>query len=154
MIFSLCWAKPDEGITEYLKEAAATLKCEPDQKKRCQQMANTFLTHRQMGEVEAYYKILPSLRLKYSSVDTIFIPAEKKELRSKFLMKLDANDANSDKGLEVEGGREGKFVEKSDIIDKFCRREILEKNPEIEALSAVQLAKMYDPIFEKKIKDQ
>ena len=72
------WAKSDEGITQYLKEAAAFLKNEPDQYKRCQQMANTFLTHRQMGEVEAYYKILPSLNLKYSSVDTIFIPADKK----------------------------------------------------------------------------
>ena len=143
------WAKPDEGITQYLREAAAILKSEPDQKKRCQQMANTFLTHRQMGEVEAYYKILPSLSLKYSSVDTIFIPAEKKELRSKFLMKLDENDANFDKGLEVDGGRDGKFVEKSDIIDKFCRREILEKDPELEALSAIQFAKMYDPIRRK-----
>jgi hypothetical protein len=35
------WAKPDEGITQYLREAASMLKSEPDQKKRCQQMANT-----------------------------------------------------------------------------------------------------------------
>ena len=26
------WAKPDEGITQYLREAAASLKSEPDQK--------------------------------------------------------------------------------------------------------------------------
>ena len=55
------WAKPDEGITQYLREAAAMLKSEPDQKKRCQKMANTFLTHRQMGEVEAYYKFFQAL---------------------------------------------------------------------------------------------
>ena len=48
------WAKPDKGITPYLKEAAEILKDEPDQKKRCQQMANTFMTYRQMGEAEAY----------------------------------------------------------------------------------------------------
>merc|ERR1711940_466531 len=84
-------------------------------------MANTFLTHRQMGEVIRYYKIIPNLTLKYSSVSTIFIPTDKKELRSKFLKK-------------------------PDIIDKFCRREILEKDPELEELSAIQFAKMYDPI--------
>ena len=62
------WAKPDEGITQYLREAATMFKSEPDQRKRCQQMANTFLTHRQMGEVEAYYKIFPNLNLKYSDI--------------------------------------------------------------------------------------
>ena len=97
------WAKPDEGITQYLREAAALLKSEPDQQKRCQQLANTFLTHRQMGEAEAYYKIFPHLTLKYSSVDTIFVPSDKKELRSKFLRKLDKDDANFDKGTEVAG---------------------------------------------------
>ena len=136
------WAKPDEGITQYLKEAAAILKSEPDQYKKCQQMANTFLTHRQMGEVEAYYKILPNLNLKYSSVDTIFIPADKKELRSKFLQKLNKGDANYAKGSEVKGGRDGLFLEKPDIIDKYCRREILEKNEELEELSQIQFAKM------------
>ena len=92
------WAKPDEGITQHLREAAAILKSEPDQQKRCQQMANTFMTHRQMGEAEAYYKILPNLTMKYSSVDTIFIPSDKKELRSKFLTKLDKDDVNIAKG--------------------------------------------------------
>ena len=116
------WAKPDEGITRFLREAAAILKSEPDQKKRCQQMANTFLTHRQMGEVEAYYKIFPNMTLKYSSMDTIFIPSDKKELRSKFLQKLDEDDENFEKGTEVAGGRTGRFLEKPDIIDQFCRR--------------------------------
>ena len=77
------WAKPDEGLTAVLREAAQSLKCEPDQQKKCQQLANTFISHRQMGEAEAYYKILPNLTLKYSSMDTVFIPSDKKELRSK-----------------------------------------------------------------------
>ena len=70
------WAKSDEGITQHLKEAAALLKAEPDQEKRCQQLANTFLAHRQMSEAEPYYKILPHLKLKYSNVGTIFIPTK------------------------------------------------------------------------------
>jgi hypothetical protein len=78
-----------------------------------------------MGEVEAYSEILPSLNLKYSSVDMICIPADKKELRNKFLKKLNKGDEHYAKGSEVEGGRDGLFIEKPDIIDKYCRREMM-----------------------------
>ena len=117
-------------------------------------MANTFLTHRQMGEVEAYYKILPNLNLKYSSVDTIFIPADKKELRSKFLKKLNKGDEHYAKGSKVEGGRDGLFIEKPDIIDKYCRREIKDTDPELEELSPIQFGKMYDPIAGRKLRKE
>ena len=85
-------------------------------------MANAFINHRQMGEAEAYYKILPNLHLKYSSIDTVFIPSDKKELRSRFLKKLDDDDANIHHGSKVKGGKDGFFFEKSDIVDKYCRR--------------------------------
>ena len=75
----------------FSKEAAVLLKSETDQRKRCQQMANTFMTHRQMSEAEAYYKIFPNLTLKFSNIDTIFIPSDKKSFRSKFLLKVDEN---------------------------------------------------------------
>ena len=75
-------------------------------------MANTFLTHRQMSEAEAYYKIFPNLNLKYSNIDTIFIPSDKKDLRSKFLKKMDEDDKQIAQGAEVVGGRDGLFLEK------------------------------------------
>ena len=98
-------------------------------------MANTFMTHRQMSEAEAYYKIFPNLTLKYSNMDTIFIPSDKKQLRSKFLQKVDKLDNQASKGIEVKGGREGLFLEKPDIVDKFCRREIIEKHEELAAMA-------------------
>ena len=145
------WAKADEGLTPILREAALKLKSEPEQKKRCQQMANTFMTNRQMGEAEAYYKILPNLTLKYSSIDTIFIPSDKKALRSKFVMKLDESDVNIKNGAHVKGGKEGIFVEKPDIIDKYCRRdmtndpelaELMEKSPQILMQMIMKLSNM------------
>ena len=57
-------------------------------------MANKFLTHRQMGECEAYYKILPNLNLKYSNIDTI----DRKEMRSKLLRKLSEEEEHSKHG--------------------------------------------------------
>ena len=113
-------------------------------------MANTFMTHRQMGEAEAYYKILPNMTLKFSSLDTIFIPSDKKELRSRFLMKLQTSDDNSEIGVEVKGGRDGLFLEKPDIIDKYCRREITDDNLELEELSPTQFGKMFQPVSRKK----
>ena len=109
-------------------------------------MASTFMTHRQMSEAEAYYKIFQNLTLKYSNMDTVFIPSDKKEMRSKFLMKVSDEDKNKIAGIEVKGGREGLFLEKPDIIDKFCRREITDRNPELKAMCSVQFGKMFEPI--------
>ena len=117
-------------------------------------MANTFMTHRQMSEAEAYYKVLPNLTLKYSNMDTIFIPSDKKELRSKFLLKLGEDDLQSSKGLEVKGGREGLFVEKPDIVDKFCRREITDENPELKAMALTQFGKMFEPMQGRNVTKQ
>ena len=144
------WAKADEGLTPILREAAKQLKAEPEQKKRAQEMANTFISHRQMGEAEAYYKILPNLTLKYSNVDTVFVPTDKKELRSRFLMKIDDTHENFLLGTTVKGGREGRFLEKRDIIDKYCRRD-LDLNEHLKNLCLSQFAKMYEPINATKI---
>ena len=76
-------------------------------------------------------------------MDTIFVPSDKKELRSKFLMKLHEGDTNFPKGIEVKGGRDGLFLEKADIIDKYCRREIREDSG-LEELRLSKFAKMYE----------
>ena len=52
------------------------------------------------------------------------------------------------------GGQDGLFLEKPDIIDKYCRREITENKPELEELSPMQFGKMYDPITRKKQKKE
>jgi hypothetical protein len=111
------------------------------------------MTIRQIGEAEAYYKILPNLTLKYSSIDTIFIPSDKKALRSKFLMKLDESDVNITNGAHVKGGKEGIFLEKPDIIDKYCRRDMT-NDPELAELRPSQFAKMYEPITRRKAEDK
>ena len=95
-----------------------------------------------MSEAEAYYKIFPNLNLKYSNINTIFMPSDKRTMRSKFLLKVDESDTI--KGVEVDGGRDGLFIEKPDIIDKFCRREITEKNPELAAMASIHFGKMYE----------
>jgi hypothetical protein len=53
---------------------------------------NTFITARQMGECEAYYKILPNFKLNDSNVTVVFVPTSRKELRSKFMMRVEENE--------------------------------------------------------------
>ena len=69
-------------------------------------------------------------------------------------MKLDKDDRNYAKGSEVIGGKDGIYLEKPDIVDKFCRREITEKNPELQQLKMIHFAKMYDPIRARKTNDE
>ena len=52
------------------------------------------------------------------------------------------------------GGREGLFLEKPDIVDKYCRRVIHEKNPQLAELSLIQFARMYQPIRRKTASDE
>ena len=113
--------KDDTGITAILREVMK--KNEKEECKECMKMLiHTFLTHRQMGQAEVYYKLLPSLKIKYSTVRTVFVLTDKKELRSKFLIKVEEKEETHGKlAFNVEG-REGLFIEKADLIDKFVRR--------------------------------
>ena len=113
--------KDESGVTAILREVMK--RTEKDEtKERMQMMINTFLTHRQMGQAEAYYKLIPSLHMKFSTVKTVFIPTDKKELRSRFLQKVDKKEETFDKIAFEVNGREGLFIEKSDLIEKYIRR--------------------------------
>merc|ERR1711888_519313 len=76
-----------------------------------------------MGECEAYYKIMPSFHLKDSNVATIMIPTGTKETRSKFMIKVDENFDYNGKEKKKIVGKEGWYVEKYDLVDKYIRRD-------------------------------
>ena len=117
-----------------------------------QTLIHTFLTHRQMGQAEAYYKIIPSLRMKYSTVRTVFIPTDKKELRSRFLVKVGEKEETHDKVAFPVTGRDGLYIEKTDLIDKYIRRpgpknkyvEYRENDPDTDDLCVAQFGKMME----------
>ena len=52
-------------------------------------LVNTYLTYRQMGEVEAVYKVLPDLHFKESNIATIFVSNCPRSERIKFLLQVD-----------------------------------------------------------------
>ena len=114
-----------------------------DLRTRLKEMASIFLTHRQMGECEAYYRIIQSMHLKQSDVQTVF--AQTGFNPSRFLERIDDNDLDKcEHVVEVEG-REGKYQEKPSLYEKYLRRDC-RKQPELVKLCYAQFVKRYTSV--------
>ena len=74
------YAKDDTGTMEVIKAALQQADAE-DVKEKMKVVSNAFLTHRQMGEAEAVYKLLPSMTLKNSNVACQWVSLGRKEER-------------------------------------------------------------------------
>jgi hypothetical protein len=124
-----------------------------------QTLIHTFLTHRQMGQAEAYYKIIPNLKMKFSTVVTVYVPTDSKEFRSRFLVKVGEKEDTHDKIAFTVNGRDGMFIEKADLIDKYIRRpgpknrfiEHKDTDPDTEDLVVAQFAKMMETSQKKEL---
>ena len=152
--------KDDSGITAILREVIKNSQSS-DKKEQMQTLIHTFLTHRQMGQAEAYYKIIPNLKMKFSTVKTVFVPTDSKEYRSKFLTKVGQKTETYDKHVFSVSGRDGLFMEKPDLIDKYIRRpgpgnkyvEFQDKDPDTDKLVLSQYAKMME-VSKRKMLDE
>ena len=92
------YAKDDSGTMEIIKATLAQTDSK-DLKEKMKMIANTFLTHRQMGEAEAVYKLLPSMLLKKSNVACQRVSLGTKEERSSRWKK--ATGENLESGIPV-----------------------------------------------------
>ena len=99
-------------------------------------VASTFLSHRQIGEAEAFLKLLPDLRLKNSNVTCQWLNVGRKEERFTRMKKANENENESSNLIKLEGV-DGLWYEQPDMLSKYKRRpETLEK------LSSSHFAKM------------
>ena len=108
-------------------------------------MKDTFLTHRQIGESECYFRLLPQLHLSESNLSTTFLHTGFN--KSKFLRKVD-DDEDQIETVTIEG-REGKYVEGSSIHDKYLKRPA-----ELFYMCFAQFAKVYSPVYQSKDEDK
>ena len=92
-------------------------------------MKDVFLTHRQIGESECYYRLLPHMHLSESNLGTTFLHTGFN--KSRFLRKVDEDESEIET-VTIEG-REGKYVESSSIHDKY-----LKKPPELFNMTLAQ----------------
>ena len=77
------YSKDDSGTMGHIRDVLKKAKNE-NLKTKLSLVVNTFLTHRQIGECEAYFKILPQLEMKSSNIETVFMPTGFKMNRSSF----------------------------------------------------------------------
>ena len=109
-----------------------------DLKGRMKQLANTYLTCRQMGEAEAVYRLLPSMTLSMSNIGCQFVALGPKEERSSRWRK--ATEAELLAGVPVEEleNHEGLWYEQQDMWSKYLRRPHC-----LDSMCFAQFAKMY-----------
>ena len=134
------FTKDDSGTLKHIKEALKN--SDDDLKTKLRLVVNTFLTHRQIGESEAYYRILPSLQMKSSNTECKFLPTGFKKDISVRLERLDEEKAKFVQGAIKIDGRDGLYFEKPTLLDKFERRDC-EDNKDINELSYTQFGKRY-----------
>jgi len=146
------FTKDSTGLTDVLKTAVKQLSDDKDMRQKCYEMANHFMTHRQVGESEAIYKLFANMKMVYSSVSTIFVPTEPKGERRQFLQR---QDPESGVGFKVDD-KEGLFLEKPDLISKYERRKLLLTEDEkelfgegedaetLDQMTLCQFVKMYE----------
>ena len=78
--------KPEKNTMNILKDVKKAKKKEQaSHRDTMWALAQAYMTSREMGESEAYYKLDPSLHYKQSSIKTIFITAGFPQNRSQFL---------------------------------------------------------------------
>ena len=134
--------KDDNTLTQVLLEAAKHCKSETA-RNRMKTIKDTFLTHRQMGEAEVYYRIFPELHLKDSNVKTVFLPTGFPENRTHFMQKVNIENMHqyTEDELVTIDGKDSKYVAKPSAIDKYMRRP-----GGLEHMCLMQIVKMYDSV--------
>ena len=140
-------------ITDYVSKDSSELmhvllqvakQCQSDPiKEKMKTVKNTFLTHRQMGEAEVYFRLFPELHLKESNIKAVFLPTGFPEHRSSFLKKVNSEERHqySKDSLVTISGKDGEYVEKPSMISKYSRRP-----PKLEGMCLMEFAKVYDAV--------
>ena len=154
-------SKDESGTMDFLKQAARD-NSHKDRTELMRLLSQVFLTHRQNGECEAYYKIFPNLHLTDSNVKTVFVATNFPDQRYKFLVKVSDNQNAPVTGIENEpenegqeidvepellepgslisvAGKEGKFSAKTSVHERYALRPIA-----IENICLAQFATLYE----------
>ena len=107
-------------------------------KDRLKHLRSTFLTHREMGECESYYRLLPSLHLVGSNIQKVFVPTGLN--KSRLIKKISDEEAKKNKNaMRInEKGQDGYYIETVNILEKYLGR------PEaLRWISGMQFVKRY-----------
>ena len=141
-------SKDDTAVARKMKEAIKNDK-NLSLQQQMTKMGNFYVQFRQIGEAEAWYRLLPSLKLQNSNVDVMFVSTNLKNERSSRFRKATQKDIESGvECVELEG-HEGLWFEINDMWSKYLRRPAILKH-----LCFAQFAKIYKSYSSKKAKTE
>ena len=138
-------------MTKALQAAAKTCKGK-EYRDQLEFIKQTFLTHREMGQSEILYRLMPHLHLSESNVKTIHVATGFPHNRSRMAWKVkDQNDNYNEEHDNGEDsaqarkrevhipGKEGRYTEQVDVQEKYAAR------PEaLEEMCLAQFATAFD----------
>ena len=132
------YSKSEPGLTEALKKALKE-SSSSQARERMITAANVYQTHRQIGESEAAYKLMPSLHLRDSNVTCQWVPTGRRSDKWKRMMRVEHDEKKGlPEGMFKIEGREGVWKQQQDITEKYYQR------PEsLEKMCLMQFCKMY-----------
>ena len=138
------YAKDDSGTMENIRKVMKECKSK-DLKDRMKQVANVFLTYRQMGEAEAVYRLVSSMTLSMSNIGCQFVALGPKEERSSRWRKATEEDLMAGVPVEELANHDGLWYEQHDMWSKYLRRP-----DSLSELCFAQFSKMYKSYNPKK----
>ena len=112
---------------------------------------NVFITHRQVGEAECYYRLFPSMHLSHSNIATKFVHSGFRHERSRMLEELcpeDAEKCNSNDKRTFPDKPGKVFKEKTCMEDRYDSR--CDFDNQLKNISLAQFVKVFQAISEKK----
>ena len=129
--------KMEQGLSDALTNAAQACKA-MEKKDQHLFMSNTFLSHRQMGEMEALYRLFPHFHLSNSNMKTTFVGTGLPHQRPRILHKVEKQEDADNEVITIEG-KEGLYAAALNIHEKYARR------PDyLENMSLAQFAMSYE----------
>ena len=131
------FAKDDSGLMELIKSVIKE-NTSDSSKKKIKEVANTFLTHRQIGEAESIYRLLPNIVLKNSNVACQWLSVGRRSELTKRWKLATKDEVENKVGLIKIKDREGYWIEQNDTLRKYLRRP-----NELDMISSSQFTKMY-----------
>ena len=132
------YSKDETGTLEVIKAALSQTEAK-DIKDKMRQVSNAFLTHRQMGEAESVYKLLPNMTLKQSNVTCQWVCLGSKEERSSRWKQVTEEMKESGRPLTKIIGHDGLWFKQQDMWSKYLRRPM----KSLADICFAQFAKMY-----------
>ena len=139
------YMKDETGTVDHIRKALSNDES-GELRKKMNIVKNTFLTHRQAGECEIYYKLFPFLHFTQSNISTALIPTGFRKNMSRYLKYISQEEAaNREDALEVDDKPGKLYLELGNLYDKYLSREDKAKD-----ISYVQFAQRYEPGRAKK----